>query len=1692
MRYHVKRIIAICLVICMMLSTSLVGNAQNVSNDYSKHWAGNEIEKWDSLGLLENLNVKGVFEPDKAIKRAEFVALVNRVFNFSIKSADVIKDVSEKEWYYDDVIIAFEAGYVAGDGKGNFRPEAPLTRQEAAVILSKVFKLKVQDKEFAKLFSDFSKMSSWSVGAISALAEKGYIANKKGLNFSPVKNTTRAEAVKMLDNIAGELKIKAGTYTGDINRNLVINTKNVVLKDMNIKGNLYLTEGIGNGNVTLENVHVQGQTFVSGGGENSIILTNTNLTGALFVEKKDGKVRIVANGTTEVASAELNSGAKLEENNNMGKGFAVVQILKVLASDQIIKLDGDFTEISIEMPGVKVELADGSVGKLNVTDKAIGANVSITKGIVSEINTSGKASKIQIAEGAQVTTLNANAELEVSGKGKIKTANINSNNVSIAQKPESVIVASNIIFDKKPESSTPTNTDDDFVSPTPTPTPTPIPTPTNSSTDISVKDGSESIVTGIWSSTLKVAYSTTATQLVEAVQSTDGSNQTYEVIGKLMDRETAVLMTTNKLKVTAEDGSTTAEYEIIVEPLGDIFMLTPVSTTTGSEASGSEAVKATNNSGMSGYYGAKDSHDNNGQAMWLTENNPGVNNWIQVDLGAIYPLGKMLVWNYNKPGAINNGIKNAQILYSTDGITWNCLGGANHTQQFAQASGAAAERSNAVLDFGGRAGRYVKILPNTESGNGNWGGTAFGLSQLRIYRYSSNVTTSGQNVTVLNVIAGSQYSLNTPAINTVNNYGMSGVSGKTDTHSNIDTEMWRTALNPGSSNWIQFDLGGTYPLSEMQVWNYNAQSGEYGIRNAQVQYSIDGRNWTTLGSYEFARASGMTAQGPTNLVGGGVVNFNASSARYIKIIPNTAIGDGNWGSNVVFGLSQVRFYSAPGTIIEPAREWTDLVTKTTGWTGSDGIYTIPYNGFDAPGRADETKTLFLFSDTFIGNANPVSKEREVYDFTNNTLGVLTGGNADPSAMDFIWGMDADGKTTNGLFEPNTPNAQDGDWYWLQDGINFDDGNIYISAMNVTTDPLQPPGWQFRVAGVSMIKVPLINGELQIENQTQVDTPLLYHTEFEWGTKPDGSPNMLSLENQFGAGFMANTTVAGAPNPDGYIYIYGYQTCFGVRGLLVARVHPEDFEDFSKWEYYGSIWGAKGWYSDAQAANSIQYATPISNSSIDVSPELSVTPIIGGPNNGKYMLVYSTGLFSEDHGLIKCSIGDTPAGPFGPPTTLYYTPEDKTSANSTYIYNAKAHPSISKPGELLITYNINSTQDSNYVHYANGDLYHPRFLVMRPIFDGTNTDLSIKDGNEGVVSSINNSSKTINVNEGTTVAELVNAVCAADWSPQIYDVHEELNGVLLSGGTVLSSGNILKVIAIDNSTIENYTISVNPPVSANTDISTKEGKETVATYINNDVKTINVASGTNVDSLIVAIDSFDLSDQSYEVYPTLGSSKITDGSTVLTTGNILKVIAENGVASSNYTIYINPLPGENITGVNATSGSNIGFGLIASKTIDNSGMSGISGQKSDTCDGTNTNMWLSADNIVNTDNWIGFDLGGTYMLGEMYVWNYNEKNQSKRGIKNATVEYSTDGTNWTTLGGSGHTYQFSQALGTTVTQYATNLVDGGIVDFGGVSVKYVRITPNADIGDGNWGGFWMQAGRPVFGLSEVRFYTAQLP
>ncbi|MHC4806594.1 MAG: discoidin domain-containing protein, partial [Planctomycetota bacterium] len=138
-----------------------------------------------------------------------------------------------------------------------------------------------------------------------------------------------------------------------------------------------------------------------------------------------------------------------------------------------------------------------------------------------------------------------------------------------------------------------------------------------------------------------------------------------------------------------------------------------------------------------------------------------------------------------------------------------------------------------------------------------------------------------------------------------------------------------------------------------------------------------------------------------------------------------------------------------------------------------------------------------------------------------------------------------------------------------------------------------------------------------------------------------------------------------------------------------------------------------------------------------------------------------------------------------------------------------------------------------------------------------------------------------------------------------------------------------------------------------------------------------------------------------------------------------------------------------------------------KTIDGSGL-----DENDLHSSEGTDMWLSGAEPLGA--WIEYQFDKAYKLHQMWVWNSNQTVEPLIGfgLRDVTVEYSSNGTDYTTLG---TTVEFARASG------AGDYAHDTTIDFGGESAKYVKLTATS-----NWGGFM-----PQYGLSEVRFFYIPL-
>lgn len=171
-----------------------IDEQKTVFSDIKDHWAEQQILDFINKGYINGYE-DGTFRPDNQITRAEFVRILNNAFGFKVKGSEDFIDVNPTDWYYNDVCIGVNKGYINGYKDGTFRPDAPITREEAAKIVATVLNIKGDGN---LNFIDSNQISNWAKDSVDALSDNGVIKGYEDNTFKPQGNVTRAESVQML------------------------------------------------------------------------------------------------------------------------------------------------------------------------------------------------------------------------------------------------------------------------------------------------------------------------------------------------------------------------------------------------------------------------------------------------------------------------------------------------------------------------------------------------------------------------------------------------------------------------------------------------------------------------------------------------------------------------------------------------------------------------------------------------------------------------------------------------------------------------------------------------------------------------------------------------------------------------------------------------------------------------------------------------------------------------------------------------------------------------------------------------------------------------------------------------------------------------------------------------------------------------------------------------------------------------------------------------------------------------------------------------------------------------------------------------------------------------------------------------------------------------------------------------------
>ncbi len=155
----------------------------------------------------------------------------------------------------------------------------------------------------------------------------------------------------------------------------------------------------------------------------------------------------------------------------------------------------------------------------------------------------------------------------------------------------------------------------------------------------------------------------------------------------------------------------------------------------------------------------------------------------------------------------------------------------------------------------------------------------------------------------------------------------------------------------------------------------------------------------------------------------------------------------------------------------------------------------------------------------------------------------------------------------------------------------------------------------------------------------------------------------------------------------FIYVYGANKKKG--GSFLARAPKEALDDFAQWRFY----------TDGQWQDDPALATPV----------ISEAPAEGSvrwfPELHRFVTIYTPDIFGD----LVMRTADAPQGPWGDRHVVYHCPDSQRS-KAYFCYAGKMHPEMSRAGEIVVTYAVNSSNFSDL--FSDAELYWPRFVRVK--------------------------------------------------------------------------------------------------------------------------------------------------------------------------------------------------------------------------------------------------------------------------------------------------------------------------------------------------------------------------------------------
>jgi hypothetical protein len=345
-------VLGICVLLLLMTGTPVHAFTQGPQ----KHWAWERLHRWQ-LEQPEGGMGKEMGHPDRSVKSEEFTSLFAAVWGEdALKTTGFFGKMKE--------------------------PEGCLTRQEAVSFLYRaLFMDLLEYEDVLGKYKDTESLDPSVKEIWNAAVADGLLNGYPDRTLKPDRLISLAETLTLIDHAAGKCYSKAQRAGGDTDLqvwegNVTLRTTGILLKNMKITGNLYITAGTGRGSIWLDHVTVLGRTVILGKAVDKVVIKNCALgKTALLAED----CRIHADASTMIGKVTVMVPVSLEKDKGRGVGIGNVLVALREKTDRLVELKGSFGNLRVESRDSRVTISDGNVDSLEVADSAEGTVLTLQR-----------------------------------------------------------------------------------------------------------------------------------------------------------------------------------------------------------------------------------------------------------------------------------------------------------------------------------------------------------------------------------------------------------------------------------------------------------------------------------------------------------------------------------------------------------------------------------------------------------------------------------------------------------------------------------------------------------------------------------------------------------------------------------------------------------------------------------------------------------------------------------------------------------------------------------------------------------------------------------------------------------------------------------------------------------------------------------------------------------------------------------------------------------------------------------------------------------------------------------------------------------------------------------------------------------------------------------------------------------------